>query len=289
MSVSSTALAPLAGLGLRAIVVTLDQGRNAAQPDAPASMLRALGHDVLVSGYDLNEVEARPLSADVVLVEAGDHLEIGRSVIARLRERPELIAARILLGLEVTRIVAYTAEVGADDFILLPTTLAELTARLWQLKARDNRPRAPLQLRYGEITLDCEMRQAYRDGDSLNLTSYEFQLLRFLAERVDRVFSRQELLVRVWGYRHTGSGRNVDNHTLNLRKKLGDLGERLETVIGVGYKLRRVDPAIDRIPAGAEVTPLVHPSTGRAPPRGSRARGEWNVPILRESASLNSR
>jgi DNA-binding response OmpR family regulator len=209
-------------------------------------MLRALGHEVIISGYDLTELASSAAPVDVIVVEAREHLEIGRQAIQQLRQRPELIAARILIGLEVARVVALSAETGADDFILIPATLDELTARLWQLKARDRRPAAPLQLHYGDVTLDCEMRQAYRSDDSLALTSYEFQLLRFLVERVSRVFTRQELLTRVWGYRHAGSGRNVDTHILNLRKKLGSLGDRLQAVIGVGYKLQRLDAPLER-------------------------------------------
>jgi two-component system OmpR family response regulator/two-component system alkaline phosphatase synthesis response regulator PhoP len=238
---SSASRLALVGSRLRTIVVTLDPEGNESRSDSPASLLRALGHEVIVSGFDLTELESRTAPADVVIVEAGEHLEIGRSAIQRLRQRPELIAARILLCLEVARVVAFTAEIGADDFILSPVTLEELAARLWQLRARDSRPRAPLQLRYGDIVLDCEMRQAYRDQESLKLTPYEFQLLRFLVERINRAFSRQELLSRVWGYRHAGGGRTVDTHTLNLRRKLGDLGGRLQSVLGVGYKLQKAD------------------------------------------------
>ena len=72
---------------------------------------------------------------------------------------------------------------------------------------------------------------------------YEFQLLRFLADRVGRVFTRQELLSRVWGYRHVGRVRTVDTHVLNLRAKLGELGDRLQSVRGMGYKLQRADAA----------------------------------------------
>ena len=245
MSSSASRLA-LVGSRLRTVVVTLDPEGNESRADSPASLLRALGHEVIVSGFDLIELEARPTPADIVIVEAGEHLEIGRGAIQRLRQRPELIAARILLCLEVARVVAFTAEIGADDFILFPVSREELAARLWQLRARDSRPRAALQLRYGDLVLDCEMRQAYRDEESLKLTPYEFQLLRFFVERINRVFSRQELLSRVWGYRHAGGGRTVDTHTLNLRRKLGDLGERLQSVLGVGYKLQKADGSSDR-------------------------------------------
>jgi DNA-binding response OmpR family regulator len=75
----------------------------------------------------------------------------------------------------------------------------------------------------------------------LFLQFLEFQLLRFLAERAGVVFSREELLTRVWGYRHVGRGRTVDTHILNLRGKLGRAGDLLEAVRGMGYKLRRTE------------------------------------------------
>ena len=101
------------------------------------------------------------------------------------------------------------------------------------------------------MVLDCEMRQAYDGGKSLGLTPYEFQLLRFLADRVGRVFTRQELLSRVWGYRHVGRVRTVDTHVLNLRAKLGELGERLQSVRGMGYKLQRADVPLEGPAASA--------------------------------------
>ena len=85
------------------------------------------------------------------------------------------------------------------------------------------------------------------------LTPYEFQLLRFLADRVGRVFTRQELLSRVWGYRHVGRVRTVDTHVLNLRAKLGSMGDRLQSVRGMGYKLQRADAAADGNPSAARI------------------------------------
>jgi len=232
----------LVGSGLRTAVVTLDPKRNESETDAPAVMLRGLGHDVEVIGYDLAELRG---PVDVALVEAGEHLEIGRHAIKRLRQRPELVATRILLCIEVARVSGLDPEMGADDFILMPISAEELSARLRQLHARDRRPGSPLQVRYGQVVLDCEMRQAYVAGESLGLTPNEFQLLRFLADRVGRVFTRQELLSRVWGYRHVGRVRTVDTHVLNLRAKLGDLGDRLQSVRGMGYKLQRADAPND--------------------------------------------
>lgn len=242
---------PIAGSGFRAIVVTLDPGRSQSRAESPATLLKALGHDVTAVGYDLAELEGRPAAADVAIIEAGEHLEIGRHAIRRLRQRADMVATRILLCLDVTRVSGLDPEMGADDFILLPITSDELAARIRQLQGRDRRPGAPLQLRYGRVVLDCEMRQAYDGGRSLGLTPYEFQLLRFLVDRAGRVFTRQELLSRVWGYRHVGRVRTVDTHVLNLRTKLGELGERLQSVRGMGYKLQRADAAADGPAANA--------------------------------------
>ena len=86
-----------------------------------------LGHAVEVVGYDLAELRG---PVDVALVEAGEHLEIGRHAIKRLRQRPELVATRILLCIEVGRSSGLDPEMGADDFILMPVSPDELSARL---------------------------------------------------------------------------------------------------------------------------------------------------------------
>jgi DNA-binding response OmpR family regulator len=273
VALSSAARVPLVGLGLRTIVVTLDRACE-SRAGSLASTLSALGHEVIVAGFDLTELESSLAPVDVIIVEAKEHLEIGRLAIQRLRQRPDLVAARILLGLEVARVVALTAEIGADDFILIPATSEELAARLSMLKARDSRSRPALQLRYGDVVLDCEMRQAYRQDESLTLTPFEFQLFRFLVERVGRVFTRQELLTRVLGYRH-GGGRTVDRHILKLRKKLGDLGELLQVVFSVGYKLQRVDVRFDQL----SLPPVDRRTTRLSQTRPAIARRRERSPI----------
>src|SRR6266478_4494764 len=178
------------GAPLRIVVVTLDRGQNDVRQDAPATILRNLGHQVLVAGYDFAELDRKGPPADIAVVEAGLHLEIGRDAIKRLRARPELLSARVLVCVEVGRVSGLDPETGADDFILMPVNAEELTARLAQLHARDKRP---------------------------------------------------GLLSRVWGYRHVGRARTVDTHVLNLRTKMGRLGDRLQSVRGLGYKLLRSD------------------------------------------------
>ncbi len=242
------------------MVVTLDHGINDVRTDSPSVLLRALGHEVLVVGYDLAELHGRKWPADLIIIEAGAHLEIGRDAIRRLRAHDDLASVRILLGVEVSRVSGMNLEMGADDFILMPLCQQELSARVRQLRWREqtaNTSTSGRKIRYGDVILDCSLLQGFVLGQSLKLTPYEFQLLKFLVERAGRVFTREELLSRVWGYRHVGRVRTVDTHILNLRSKLGPAGETLEAVRGMGYKLRRLESA----PATLR-PPLASPGVG---------------------------
>jgi two-component system phosphate regulon response regulator PhoB len=230
---------------LRVIVVTLDPGLSAVRVDSPAAVVRGLGHNVVVVGYDLTEVRERQLPADVLVIEAGPHLEIGRDAIKRLRAVDTLANARILLCVDVTRVAGLDPEIGADDFVLMPIVPRELSARLRQLGWREIMGQGGRVVRHGGFVLDCISLQATYHGEALKLTPYEFQLLKFMTERAGVVFSREELLTRVWGYRHVGRVRTVDTHILNLRGKLGQAGDLLEAVRGMGYKLRKLDGGDD--------------------------------------------
>jgi two-component system alkaline phosphatase synthesis response regulator PhoP len=225
----------------RVIVVTLDPGLSAARVDSPAAIMRSLGHHVTVIGYDLTEVRQGTLTGDVLIVEAGAHLEIGRDAIKRLRAMDSLAGARVLLCVDVTRVAGLDPEIGADDFVLMPIIPRELSARLRQLGWRETLGQGGRVIKHGGFVLDCVSLEASYRGEPLKLTPYEFQLLKFMTERVGVVFSREELLTRVWGYRHVGRVRTVDTHILNLRGKLGAAGELLEAVRGMGYKLRKLD------------------------------------------------
>ena len=226
---------------LQTIVVTLDHGINDVKADSPSVLLRSLGHHVLVVGYDFAEIYGRRVTADLVIVEAGSHLEIGKDAIRRLRDREDLAGAGVIICVDVVRVAGLDVQMGADDFILMPLAADELAARLRQLKWRGSAQDPVGRTRYGNIVLDSTSLQAFASGQSLKLTPYEFQLLKFLVERAGRVFTREELLSRVWGYRHVGRVRTVDTHILNLRGKLGSAGELLEAVRGMGYKLRKIE------------------------------------------------
>ena len=124
-----------------------------------------------------------------------------------------------------------------DDFCLFPINPSELKARLHHLFWRTGRGTSPELLHYGPLTLNVETYQAAIDGQPLDLTYMEYELLKFLASRPGKVFTREILLSQVWGYDYYGGARTVDVHVRRLRAKLGEEHANLiHTVRSVGYR-----------------------------------------------------
>ena len=124
-----------------------------------------------------------------------------------------------------------------DDFCLWPPALGELETRLGHLVARRSSagPR-PETISFGELVMNLDTYQAAIAGRPLDLTYMEYELLRFLAARPGKVFTREDLLSRVWGYDYYGGARTVDVHIRRVRAKLGEEHAGLiQTIRSVGY------------------------------------------------------
>ncbi len=142
-------------------------------------------------------------------------------------------------GDEIDRVVGL--KVGADDYIAKPFSRPELLARIEAVLRRQRRegdePERRAELRFGSVRVDVARREVSVDGELLHLTTKEFDLLAHMAASPGRIFTRDQLLARIWGYDYVGDGRTVDVHVSWLRGKLrGSDGHNFfRTVRGVGY------------------------------------------------------
>jgi len=149
---------------------------------------------------------------------------------------------------EVDRVLGL--EVGADDYLTKPFSIRELLARVRAMLRRVELLRVarpvegdPPILVDGPLRIDVGQHLVSLDGRPLELTPKEFDLLALLVRNPGRAFSRDYLVETVWGYEYGGFDRTVDTHVLRLRKKLGPIGERIETVWSIGYRFARArDP-----------------------------------------------
>lgn len=124
-----------------------------------------------------------------------------------------------------------------DDFLIGPVDAGELDVRLKHLLWRSGRGLLPEIIEYGPLLLNLETYQATISGRVMDLTYMEYELLKFLSSRPGKVFTRETLLSRVWGYEYYGGARTVDVHVRRLRAKLGEQHDSLiQTVRSVGYR-----------------------------------------------------
>jgi DNA-binding response OmpR family regulator len=140
---------------------------------------------------------------------------------------------------EVDRVLGL--ELGADDYLTKPFSTPELVARVKAVLRRVDGAPAPEIVQAGRATIDAGRREVRVDGRSIEFTTKEFDLLRFLAARTGLALSRQQILDGVWGHDWFGDARTVDVHIAQVRKKLGDAAE-ITTVRGVGYRLESDGP-----------------------------------------------
>lgn len=216
----------------------------------------------------IREIVRRYLEADgVEVIEAADGVRALEVFDAR---RPDVVVLDVMLpgidGVEVLRRIRATTDayvlmltaraeeadrliglsVGADDYMTKPFSPRELSARIKALLRRPHMPDAvvPVQ-QFAGLTIDVERHEVRVDDRLIPLSALEFELLSTLRGAPGRVFTRRQLLERVWGFDYYGDERVVDVHIRNVRRALGDDAEAptwIATVRGVGYKFVEAQP-----------------------------------------------
>ena len=176
---------------------------------------------------------------DLILLDIMLPGEDGISILRRLRSLPDTAALPVILltakNTEYDKVIGLDS--GADDYIAKPFGMMELLARVKALLRRTEQAESEEVYRLGALSVNKTRHEVYAAGQEVTLTLKEFDLLCLLLENKGRVLTRDQLLNRIWGYGFDGESRTVDVHIRTLRQKLGECGEYIETVRGVGYKV----------------------------------------------------
>ncbi|MDD2366794.1 MAG: response regulator transcription factor [Desulfuromonadaceae bacterium] len=194
--------------------------------------------------HDGKEGLARAVSdlPDLVILDLMLPGLIGTEVCKALRKEQKTSEIAIIMitakGDEIDRVVGF--EVGADDYIVKPFSMREAALRVKAVMRRFEHEEQNSETdtcSIGEIIIDKQRHTVLSAGSEVDLTSTEFKLLVYLAEKKGRVQGREQLLQAVWGYNSSADTRTVDTHVTRLRSKLGNPGDIIKTVRGFGYKI----------------------------------------------------
>ncbi|HET6337687.1 MAG TPA: response regulator transcription factor [Polyangiales bacterium] len=208
--------------------------------DGGLSVLKELGCRVKAHDLwdDLDEPAFLEQPPAAILVEALDQFDAGRAALMRIRAVAALAEVPCLVAATVGQAQRLDGNDGFDDFVLVPYVPAELYMRIRRAEWRRSEFAGKERIKIGAMCIDLAGHEVTVDGRVVDLTHQEFALLKFLSQNRGRVFSREQLLNRVWGVNYYGGSRTVDIHVRRLRMKLGPVADPIETVRGVGYKMK---------------------------------------------------
>lgn len=215
--------------GIRSFVIYAlnNSGFEAKGFEAPSAFYKALEENI-----------PELLLLDIMLPE-----EDGISILKKLRRNEKTKSLPIIMlsarGTEYDKVSGLDS--GADDYLAKPFGTMELISRIKALLRRSSSEKEKTNefISVGELKIYPEKHEVYSGSMKINITRKEYELLLFLVKNRGKVFSRDELLQKIWGYDFSGESRTVDVHIRTLRQKLGSAGDVIQTVRGVGYKAER--------------------------------------------------
>ncbi len=209
-----------------------------------AALVRGLG----VEGYAVDVVEDGKKALTRISLHRNDYDAIvldlmlpsmdGFEICSRAREMGVTTPILILTARAETENKVKLLAAGADDYLVKPFSFAELSARIRALMRRPSE-KLPEVLHTADLELDPAQRVVKREGEPIELTLKEFNLLEYFMRHPNQVVNREDLLTHLWDFNYAGFSNVVDVHIKNLRRKLGKINGKdvLETVRGIGYRL----------------------------------------------------
>lgn len=181
----------------------------------------------------------RDKTPDLILLDIMLPGEDGISILKKLRSRSATAGIPVIMatakGAEYDKITGLDA--GADDYLVKPFGMMEMVSRVRAVLRRTSSGGEAHELKAGGIILSLDEHKVTVNGERVELTIKEFEMLRLFMAHPGMVFTRDRLLADIWGFGYDGETRTVDVHIRTLRQKLGTFGEVIETVRGVGYRL----------------------------------------------------
>ena len=165
--------------------------------------------------------------------------EDGIEILKKLRKKTKTADIPVIMatakGTEFDKVTGL--DTGADDYLVKPFGMMEMISHIKAVLRRTAPKTSKNVLSTGKLSLNLDEHAVFADGEKVVLTFKEFELLKIFIENPGRVFSRDALLEKVWGTDYYGETRTVDVHIGTLRTKLGECGEYIETIRGVGYRM----------------------------------------------------
>ncbi|MED0978337.1 response regulator transcription factor [Bacillus paramycoides] len=198
------------------------------------------GYEVLTAADGREAVERWNEQPDVLILDVMLPDTDGYELLRLFREKDRDIPVLMLTAKSQMNDKLLGLQLGADDYVTKPFNYAELILRVKNMSRRVKKEEVAVShevIRAGELVICPKERKVHVEGQEIQLTYREFNLCQLFVSNPQRVFMRDELLEKVWGFEYIGNTRAVDIMVQRLRKKLGTSGEYIKTIYGVGYKL----------------------------------------------------